>query len=97
MSGPLDSAKPRTNSLGITNPVYKELSLLQIELYVIFFDMTIFSKNFHRYFGLSPFLGGIIIFIGKTDIGKHALFMMQKMEKRFVQKFIPFQGFMAFQ
>ena len=66
--------------------------------------MTNVAMNFHRLFVplipgvyLSLFLGGIIIFIGKTYIGKHAIFMIQKMEKRFVQKFTPFQGFMAFQ
>ena len=51
--------------------------------------MTNFSKKIHCYFGLfipgvylSLFLGGIIIASDKTYIGKHALFMMQKMEKR---------------
>ena len=60
---------------------------------VIFLGMTNFSMNFHRYFGLlfprcifitiSQGGGGGLFFIGKIDIGKHALFMMQKIEKRF--------------
>ena len=56
--------------------------------------MTNFSMNFHRYFGLlfprcifitiSRGGGGSGLFcIGKIDIGKHALFMMKKIEKRF--------------
>ena len=104
MSGALDSAKPPTNSLFITNPIYNKLSLLGTEVFgpfiMIFFDMKNSSINFHHYFSLlipgvylSPFLGEIIIFISKTDIGKYALFMTQKMEKRFVQMFTPFQGF----
>ena len=57
-------------------PRYEELFYEFLPLFWSTFS-TVFIYN---YFSVG---GGGIIFIGKIDIGKHALFMMQKIEKRF--------------
>ena len=73
----------------ITNSRYYELNCMSLHRDFpsydeLFYEFSpLFGSTFSSVYIYHYFWGGGIIFIGKIDIGKHGLFMMQKIQKIF--------------